>query len=78
MGNRNSPLVGHYQSGKSGVLKDGETAGVALREVRGLTLYQIAVWANSIDAVGVHIASTVGCKNPRAPVRLSQPVTYQY
>jgi heterotetrameric sarcosine oxidase gamma subunit len=67
MDNRNSALAGHYQPGKSGILLNGETAGVRLQDVGGLKLYQVAAWANSIDAVGAQVANTVGCERAPGP-----------
>jgi heterotetrameric sarcosine oxidase gamma subunit len=65
--NRISALAGHYHVGKSGILLNGETAGVCLQDVHGLKLYQVAAWANSIDAVGVQVANAVGCDRAPGP-----------
>lgn len=67
MDNRNSALSGHYQTGKSGILLNGETAGVCLAEVPSLKLYQVAAWANSIDVVGAQVAKAVGCERAPGP-----------
>ena len=69
MDNRISALAGHYPVGKSGILTSGETAGVRLQEVHGLTLFQVAAWANSIDAVGAQLASKVGCDTAPGPCK---------
>jgi heterotetrameric sarcosine oxidase gamma subunit len=69
VGNRNSALAGHYQVGKSGILLNGETAGVRLQDIQGLMLYQVAAWANSIDTVGVQIANAVGCERAPGPCK---------
>ncbi|MDB4224781.1 hypothetical protein N9850_13500 [Granulosicoccus sp.] len=67
MDNRISALAGHYHVGKSGILLNGETAGVCLQDVHGLKLYQVSAWANSIDAVGIQIANAVGCDRAPGP-----------
>jgi len=69
--NRISALAGHYETGKSGILLNGETAGVRLQEVHGLTLHQIAAWANSIDAVGAQVANVVGCEHAPKPLKVA-------
>jgi heterotetrameric sarcosine oxidase gamma subunit len=69
VGNRNSALAGHYQVGKSGILLNGEKAGVHLQDVHGLKLYQVAAWANSINAVGAKVANTVGCERAPGPCK---------
>lgn len=69
MDSRQSALAGHYHQGKFGILTNGDSAGVQLHEVKGLSLYQVAVWASSIDAVGAQLADVVGCKHAPGPCR---------
>ena len=69
MDNRDSALKGNYHVGKSGILLDSETAGVTLQDIHGLTLYQVAAWADTMAAVGAQIASKVGIEQAPGPCR---------
>lgn len=69
MDNRNSALTGHYHTGKSGILQNGDTAGVCLQDIHGLTLYQVAAWADCIDGVGAQVANVVGCEQAPGPCK---------
>lgn len=69
MVDRISALAGHYHPGKSGILGEGDTAGVSLEDVQGLVLYQVVAWPESVDAVGELVANTVGCKQAPGPCK---------
>lgn len=69
MVDRISALAEQYQPGKSGLLADGDTAGVILEDIGAITLYQVAAWPQSIDAVGKIVASTVGCEQAPDPCK---------
>lgn len=64
MVDRVSALKGHYEPGRFG--EPGEP-GVRFKEVRGLTLWQIAAWPDSIDAVGVQVAGMAGVQAAPGP-----------
>lgn len=57
MVDRVSALAGHKQPGAQG---DPNRTGVVIREVTDLVLHQVAVWPQSIDAVGQQLAEQVG------------------
>ena len=67
MVDRISALAGHYKTGKFGLLKDGEKAGVILEEVKNLELHQIAAWPDTLDAVGQQAAKTAGGDSAPGP-----------
>lgn len=69
MADRISALVEQYVPGKSGLLDDGDTAGIILEEIRPITLYQLAAWPQSIDAVGKMVENTVGCDQVPEPCK---------
>ena len=52
MADRASALLGHYPTGKSGVLGINDVPGVTLQEVSGLVLHQVSAWPDTIDEVG--------------------------
>ena len=66
MVDRVSVLSGHKQPGFQG---DPERTGVILREVPDLVLHQVAVWPESIDAVGQRLAELVGADSAAGPCR---------
>lgn len=67
MVDRNSALTGHYPQGKSGLLRDNGSAGVSLQDITGITLYQVAAWPDTIDAVAAQVAKETGCKQAPGP-----------
>ena len=68
MVDRVSALAGHYDVGHHG---DPENTGVILEDVKGLLLHQVAVWPESIDAVGKDLAKLIGADSAAAPCTAS-------
>ncbi len=66
MAERISALDGHYQTGRFG--EPGEP-GVTVREVRSLTLHQIAAWPDTVDAVARQAAGMAGADAAPGPAR---------
>ena len=64
---RTSALAGHYTPGKSGLLGADGMAEVVLRDVQGLTLWQVAAWPDSMDSVARAIAGTAGTQAAPGP-----------
>ncbi|MBS1269523.1 MAG: hypothetical protein MAG794_00474 [Gammaproteobacteria bacterium] len=64
MADRISALDGHYNTGRFG--EPGEI-GVTLSEVRSLTLYQLAAWPDTIDAVAAKAAEMAGADAAPGP-----------
>lgn len=64
MAERTSALEGHYQSGRYG--EPGEP-GVAVREVRGLVLHQVAAWPDTLDTVAEQAADMAGVEAAPGP-----------
>jgi len=64
MVDRVSALAGHNQPGHQG---DSGKTGVVLRESPDLLLHQVAVWPESIDAVGKTLAQLIGAKTVAGP-----------
>lgn len=69
MVDRVSALAEHYQPGKSGLLSEGAAAGVILQDIRAITLYQVAAWPESIEAIGEIVAEMTGCSRAPGPCR---------
>ena len=57
MADRVSALAGHYPTGHHGA---PDSNGVTLQDMHGLVLQQVAVWPESIDAVGAELAQQLG------------------
>ncbi len=70
MVDRISALADHYHQGKSGILGEDGTAGVILEDIKGITLYQVTAWPDSIEAVAGQVASTAGCQQAPGPGRV--------
>lgn len=64
MAERVSGLQGHYEPGRSG--EPGE-AGVVVREISGLSLFQIAAWPETIEAVAAQVAEWAGAAEAPGP-----------
>ena len=67
MVDRISALAEQYQPGKSGLLGDGDSAGVILQEISSITLYQLAAWPQSVEAVATMVANTIGAEQAPGP-----------
>ncbi len=65
---RVSALEGHYSQGRFGAA--GEP-GVTLREVRDLTLHQIAAWPDTLSTVGAASATSIGAEIVPGPGQAS-------
>jgi len=61
---RISALAGHCLPGRHG---DPQRSGVVLQEIHGLVLHQVAVWPDSIDAVGRSLAGLIGVDAAAGP-----------
>ena len=57
---RVSALAGHNNPGKFGTLDPDGQVGVVLEDVGDLLLSQVAVWPDSLDAVGAEVADGLG------------------
>ncbi len=66
MAERVSALAGHYAVGHHGAAGD---AGVILQDMTGLVLHQVAVWPESVDAVGADLAKLTGADAAAGPCR---------
>ncbi len=66
MAERVSALAGHYAVGHHGAPGD---AGVVLQDMQDLVLHQVAVWPETIDAVGKKLATLVGADAAAGPCR---------
>lgn len=64
MAERISALDGHYQTGRFG--EPGEP-GVTVREVRSLTLHQIAAWPDTVAEVGARAVRAAGADAAPGP-----------
>lgn len=53
---RESALAGHMQTGHFG----NAAAGVSIAEIRDLTLWQLAVWPDSLEATAMSVAQNCG------------------
>jgi len=59
MADRVSALAGHHRQGHHG---DPERTGVVMQDIQHLVLYQVAAWADSMDAVGKVLARQIGAR----------------
>jgi heterotetrameric sarcosine oxidase gamma subunit len=69
MVDRISALAQQYQPGKSGLLGDNNSAGVILENIRAITLYQLAAWPQSVEAVAKMVANTIGGEQAPGPCK---------
>jgi heterotetrameric sarcosine oxidase gamma subunit len=61
---RVSALAGHTPAGHQG---NPDRTGVVFEDLRGLVLHQVAVWPESIDAVGSQLAGLIGSEAAAGP-----------
>ena len=69
MVDRISSLVEQYQPGKSGLLAEGDIAGVILEDIGPITLYQLAAWPQSVEAVAKMVADSIGAEQAPGPCK---------
>lgn len=66
---RESALAGHYKTGKFGILKADDSAGVILKDMPNLILSQVAAWADTAAQTGATAAKAVGVNAAPGPCR---------